>query len=206
MTTGVAAFDFDGTLSTRDNLAPFLRAVVGPRALFRAIMLTAPHLARAAVDDERRDIAKVAMLRRVLGGREYAEIERHGVEFSAEGVRRHLRDDMLARLQWHREEGHMTVLVSAALGSYLRPVGAALGVDAVLATELAVGDDGRVSGELAGANVRRREKVRRLEAWMARELAPDRAVLWAYGDSAGDRELLARADYPVRITRRAVLG
>src|SRR5207244_979581 len=127
MTTGVAAFDFDGTLSTRDNLAPFLRAVVGPRALFRAIMLTAPHLARAAVDD-------------------------------------------------------------------------------VLATELAVGDDGRVSGELAGANVRRREKVRRLEAWMARELAPDRAVLWAYGDSAGDRELLARADYPVRITRRALLG
>ena len=38
MTTGVAAFDFDGTLSTRDNLAPFLRAVVGPRALYRAIM------------------------------------------------------------------------------------------------------------------------------------------------------------------------
>ena len=76
-------------------------------------MLTAPHLARAAVDDERRDIAKVAMLRRVLGGREYAEIERHGVEFSAEVVRRHLRDDVLARLQWHREEGHMTVLVSA---------------------------------------------------------------------------------------------
>ena len=41
------------------------------------------------------------------------------------------------------------------------------------------------------------EKVRRLQAWLAD--AP--VELWAYGDSAGDDELLAIADHPTRITR-----
>jgi phosphoserine phosphatase len=30
--------------------------------------------------------------------------------------------------------------------------------------------------------------------------------LWAYGDSAGDRELLAMADHPTRVGRRAALS
>jgi phosphoserine phosphatase len=38
--------------------------------------------------------------------------------------------------------------------------------------------------------------VRRLDAWLAASDLTD-ATVWAYGDSAGDRELLARADYPL---------
>jgi phosphatidylglycerophosphatase C len=64
-----------------------------------------------------------------------------------------------------------------------------------------VGPDGRLTGELAGANVRSAEKVRRLEAWIAGSTLGDEAIVWAYGDSAGDRELLARADHPVRVGR-----
>jgi phosphatidylglycerophosphatase C len=61
---------------------------------------------------------------------------------------------------------------------------------------MAVGNDGRLTGELAGANVRHDEKVRRLEAWLGKDQAIE---LWAYGDSGGDRELLARADHAVRV-------
>ena len=71
----------------------------------------------------------------------------------------------------------------------------------MLATELAVGDDGRLTGELARPNVRGPEKVRRLDEWLAREGRP--AFVWAYGDSAGDRELLARADQAISVGRRA---
>jgi len=38
----VAAFDFDGTLSTRDNLAPFLRRLVGTRRLAAALARISP--------------------------------------------------------------------------------------------------------------------------------------------------------------------
>jgi phosphatidylglycerophosphatase C len=51
---------------------------------------------------------------------------------------------------------------------------------------------------LDGANCRAAEKVRRLDDWLAaRELSD--ATLWAYGDSDGDRELLARADHPLLV-------
>ncbi|HKA92353.1 MAG TPA: haloacid dehalogenase-like hydrolase, partial [Acidimicrobiia bacterium] len=85
------------------------------------------------------------------------------------------------------------------LRDYLDPIAAELGVSAVLATELAVGEDGRLTGELAGPNVRGAEKVRRLDAWLG-----DRpAVVWAYGDSSGDNELLSRADHAVTVGGRA---
>jgi len=43
--------------------------------------------------------------------------------------------------------------------------------------------------------------VRRLEAWIAGSALGSEAIVWVYGDSAGDRELLARADHPVRVGR-----
>ena len=51
----VAAFDFDGTLSTRDNFVPFLRRVAGTTAVTRAMAtssaatrpLAAHHVGRA---------------------------------------------------------------------------------------------------------------------------------------------------------------
>jgi phosphatidylglycerophosphatase C len=92
------------------------------------------------------------------------------------------------------------VIVSASFTSYLDLITAQLGFAAVLATELAVGDDGRLTGELARPNVRGPEKVRRLDEWLAATASDDRpAFVWAYGDSSGDRELLARADQGVSV-------
>lgn len=105
-----------------------------------------------------------------------------------------LRPDTVKRLEWHREQGHRVVLVSASLTPYLVPLGTRLGVDAVLCTQLEVGADGRLTGRLDGPNCRGAEKVTRLETWLT-ESGLGGAELWAYGDSAGDRELLARADH-----------
>jgi phosphatidylglycerophosphatase C len=71
----------------------------------------------------------------------------------------------------------------------------------VLATEMEVGPDGRLTGAIAGANVRGPEKARRLDEW----LGGRGAVVYAYGDSEGDDDLLARADHPVRVDRRGRL-
>ena len=67
-----------------------------------------------------------------------------------------------------------------------------------MATELEVDADGRCTGALVGGNCRGPEKVRRLHAWLdAHHGGRDAVELWAYGDSPGDRELLAAADRPV---------
>jgi phosphatidylglycerophosphatase C len=188
----VAVFDFDRTLSSRDNVLPFLVAAAGRGAVVGALVASFPDVARRRRNDVK------ARLTRLLSGRDAGEVDDLAAHFAAEVVAHHLRDDVLARAAWHAEQRHRCVIVSASYECYLTPIAAALGFDATLGTRLEV-VDGRHTGRLVGENVRRTEKVRRLDEWLARSSGGRTATVWAYGDSAGDRELLARADHPVRV-------
>ncbi len=202
----VAAFDFDGTLSTRDNVVPFLRRVAGSAATAQAFAATAADLARRGRSRWARDEAKAEIARRLLSGRDASAVEASARGFAAEVVGSHLRTGAIERADWHRAQGHALVIVSASFAAYLRPIADRLRFDAVLATELEVGDDGRLTGRLDGPNVRGAEKVRRLDAFLATEHDGRATFVWAYGDSSGDRELWARADRAVRLGRRAHKG
>jgi phosphatidylglycerophosphatase C len=141
---------------------------------------------------------KIEALRRLFAGYPAAELEREGRAF-AERLAQRVKPAMRERLSWHQDAGHRIVIISASLGAYLRPLGTHLGVDAVIAVELVAGDDGLLTGELEGANVRGAEKLARLRAWVEHT----DVELWAYGDSAGDEHLLAAAHHPTWVGRRA---
>jgi phosphatidylglycerophosphatase C len=194
----VAAFDFDGTLSTRDNLVPFLCRAMGTPAVAQALAAggVSVTLGRGS---RSRNALKAEVVRRLLTGHDAERFDSLGRAFAFEILRRHLRGDVVERVDWHRTQGHRLVLVSASFDVYVRPVAERLRFDAVLATELEVGADGKLTGRLQGENVRGAEKARRLEAWLAEQ----NAYVWAYGDSSGDRELWARADQAVRVARRS---
>jgi len=194
----VAAFDFDGTLSSRDNFAPFLRRVAGSAAVGRAMAVNTARVARQPRSARSRDALKALVLRDLFAGYEAAALDEIGRGFAFEIVQRHLRSDMVQRADWHRTQGHELVIVSASLGVYLRPIAEQLRFDEVLCTELAVGPDGTLTGDLAAPNVRGLEKARRLDAYVGGAAS----YVWAYGDSSGDRELWARADHAVRVSRR----
>lgn len=190
----VAAFDVDHTITRHDCVGPFLVRVGGRRGIVRAL-LRHPLLTGGAIARRDRDAVKEIVVGGVLRGRSVAEVDELGRHFAAEVVAEDLRADVVARLRWHQRRGDRTVLVSASLGSYLRPLAAALGVDAVLCTDVAA-SDGVYGATLDGGNCRAEEKASRLAAWLAAEgLSTDE--LWAYGDSAGDAALLAMSPHPV---------
>jgi len=192
----VAAFDFDGTITQRDTLGPFLASVVGRRRLRLALARRAPVLAATLVGLADRDDEKERLVGSLLRGYDADAIDAQGAAFAARLTReRPFRPDTMDRMAWHRSEGHEIVVVSASLDVYLVPLAPALGVDHVLCTRLARGQDGHLTGGFEGGNVRGPEKARRLRAW----LGDEPAEIWAYGDSSGDRELLALADHPQRV-------
>ncbi len=200
--TTVAAFDVDGTLTTRDCVVPFLELLVG-RARLVAAIVGRPVASTAALVTRDRDRFKAIAVRAAYAERDADSVAALGVSF-AEHVHSHLlRVDTPKRLEWHRQQGHRVVLVSASLGSYLHPLGALFGVDAVLCTEVVVDDGGRYTGELVGANCRGPEKLRRLNTWLA-QMNIENVDLWAYGDSNGDRELLGAARHPFLVKNSQV--
>ena len=194
---GVAAFDFDGTLARRDTLVPFLRRACGTPRVVAAT-------ARAALRARDRDTLKVGAIGHLFRGRPAAEVDELGRAYVPTLVEL-LRPEMVERLRWHRAEGHAIVVVSASLGVYLRPLAGHLGLDAALAVEMVANGDGVLTGAIVGElNTRGPEKVARLTAWAGQRFGVGVPFeLWAYGDSTGDEELLALADHPTWVGRRA---
>ena len=191
----VAAFDFDGTITDRDTLVPFLVRAFGRARVLAVFALLALPAVAVLVRLRTIDEFKVRVLRRLVAGarvdRLVAVAATHAVEL---GV--WLRPQALQRIHWHRRQGHLLVLVSSTLDLYLAPVTERLGFDHVLCSRLDARWDTagvhRFTGELAGADCTGPEKLRRLQALVG-DLAD--IELHAYGDSEGDRALLAVADH-----------
>ena len=192
----VAAFDVDGTLTTVDTFVRFVRRVAGARA-YTAALGAAPLAVAVVAGRASRDRLKARVVASVFGGRDAAIVADAGRAHAEQMQQRWVRADTVARLHWHRAEGHRIVLVSASLRPYLDPFGEWLGADDVICTDLGAGADGRLDGTLVGGNCRGPAKAERLLA----HLGGRPSELWAYGDSEGDRELLALADHPCLLAR-----
>lgn len=189
----VAAFDFDGTLTWRDTLLPFLHRLLGKPRLLWVLLTCSPWLAAYVLRLISNHRAKAVLLRAALAGRSVTAVERSAQAFVREDMPLQWRPWGMRQLAQHQQAGHRCVLVTASTSPYMHLVGASLAVDAVLCTEMEVAD-GRYTGRMATANCHGEEKVRRLQAWLRQEYGAGPAPeLHAYGDTQGDLPLLRMA-------------
>ena len=208
----MAAFDFDGTLTDRGSVIPFLLSLRGTWPVLRALVRFSPALVRAAIaGGTTADDVKERLFIRLLGGLSVHEVDRLGRQFAHRHLQRHLREDVRRRLEWHHRQGHYTVIVSASPECYVSPAGEELGVDGVVATRLAVGGGGLLTGGYEGKNCRGAEKYARLVGHLRAcgvlgGPASEHPVLWAYGNSRGDLRLMSAADHGVDAGRLGPLG
>ncbi|QGZ63858.1 HAD family hydrolase [Paraburkholderia acidisoli] len=187
----VAAFDFDGTITTTDSFRAFMLDTAGPARFVMAALRCLPWLIGIKPGWSQRGPTKARFLYAALGAVRRETLEAAAQRFVDEKLPALLRPEMLARVQEHRALGHEVVLVSASPSIYLRKWALTVGIDTVLASELAW-RDGVYAGHLAGQNCWGPEKVARLRAWWGAN-AP--ATLYAYGDSRGDREMAELAQH-----------
>lgn len=193
MSNRIAAFDVDGTITTRDCVVPFMRRVTGARTIVPRLCARPDRLMPVLAKRDR-DQLKALAASAAFRGHDYGHLVTAGASFAGVVHDRWLRSDTLARVQEHIDNGDAVVLVSASFEVYLRPLAELLGIDHVLGTRLEV-IDGVATGSLDGPNCRGPEKVQRLHAWLSEHRGGrSSAHVEAYGDSAGDRELLSDAD------------
>jgi phosphatidylglycerophosphatase C len=189
----VAAFDFDGTLTWRDTLLPFLRRLLGGPTLLWVLFVCSPWLLAYLLRLISNHRAKAVLLHAALTGRKTADVARVAQAFVRDDMPLQWRPWGMQQLRQHQRAGHRCLLVTASTSPYMHLVGTSLGVDAVLCTEMEVADD-RYTGRMATPNCHGEEKVRRLQAWLAAEYAGQPTPeLHAYGDTKGDLPMLRLA-------------
>ena len=107
-----------------------------------------------------------------------------------------LNRQVVETLRQHLAARHTVCVVTASIDEWVRPVCERLGVGTLLATRVEIAADGTLTGRFLSPNCHGAQKVARLlEAFPQRETY----MLYAYGDSRGDNELLAFADKGFRI-------
>lgn len=193
----VAAFDFDGTVSRRDTLMPFVARFAGVgRSAAGSFGAGWDGLVRRTLAVRDRDAVKEQMIRRLLTGRDARDLDRAAGVYAAELIDRALRPEMVEEIRRHVAAGHETLFVSASLSNYLHPIARYLAMTDVIAVDLEV-SDGVLSGSMVHPNVRAAEKAARLRRWLGVPAngAVEGVELWAYGNSSGDHELLELADH-----------
>lgn len=189
----VAVFDFDGTLTFCDTLLAFLRRIVGRGRFWLGMVGLLPVLLAYRLGMIGAQRAKEALLRRFLAGMPVSTLRDHVEDFVAAGIGPLINPEAIDRLRAHQQRGHKVIVISASPELYVARWARDLGVDAVAASHLEV-RDGVLTGRLDGRNCRGPEKLVRLEAILGSLAGHE---IHAYGDSSGDRELLAAAQHPV---------
>lgn len=180
------AFDFDGTLTTRDTLIAFIRYAGGTPRFLLGFLLHAPLLVLMKLRLYSNGKAKQRLFSWFFRGMPIETFDTLCQSFAS--THRHLlRPETVRLLQQALSEGSEVLVVSASIDNWVQTFFPTV---TVLGTQIEV-IDGRLTGRFLTPNCYGQEKVRRILA-----LYPDRSAyrLTAYGDSRGDRELLAFAD------------
>lgn len=205
---GIAIYDFDRTITRSGSYTPFLLSWALRQAPWRLVLVPVVALTMALypLGLIGRDRLKAVMLALLMGSPSPERLERHVRWFAAWLMARQGRPGALAQIAADKAAGRVLVLATASFRFYVEPIAAALGIDHVVATEITLGDDGRLRARLAGPNCYGQSKWTLLEPIVARISGGRPAEVWAYTDHHSDAPLLERAQHPLAVNPNARLA
>ncbi len=190
----LAIYDFDGTMISGDSIVALLRFARRRRCLSRFALLRA---GAAALRCRIGALSAGEAKRRALGFLDRMPDERRiqlEADF-ADALVAGVYPAALRQMARDRENGRLIVILSASTDNYMIPLARQLGADQLICTRLQALPDGNCRGE---------EKVRRLNAWLAREgIVPDWPGSSAYADSLSDVPVLSLVGHPCLVNPSA---
>lgn len=184
------AFDFDGTITTKDTFIAFIRFVKGDLRTFLGLLLYAPILIMMKLKLYPNWKAKQQLFTYFFKGMNIKEFKLKCNEFARHN-KALIRPLALIEIQKALKEGEKVIIITASIDMWVRPFFSELDKDIRIVGTKIEEKEGKVTGHFITRNCYGAEKVNRLK-----EIMPNRNSyeLISYGDSRGDKELLEYAD------------
>ena len=188
MPRSLALFDFDGTITTKDTFIEFIRFVKGDVAVGVGFVLLAPILVayklRLIPNWRAKEIVFGYFFKNML----YTDFEEYGQRFATEALPKLLRKSAIHEILKLAAEKWEIFIVTASAAEWIRPWSEPYSIT-LLATKWEV-IDGKITGRIEGKNCYGEEKSARIQKETDLNSFTE---IYAYGDTKGDREMLALA-------------
>lgn len=186
----IAVFDFDGTITNNDSLMEFLKFTHGGIKLYWGFFVLSPVLILYVLKIIPNYTAKQILFTWFYRGWDIGRFNMKCRQFSTV-INSAIRPKALQQINDYRAQGIKVVIITASPENWVQPWANANGIGEVIGTQLAVDNRNRLTGRFLSKNCYGQEKVNRfLEKYPYR----NSYILEAYGDSHGDKELIAFAD------------
>jgi len=186
----LALFDFDGTITNKDSLVDFIQFSIGKPKYYLGLLYLSPMLFLYKLKVIPNYVAKQKLLKYFFKNWLITDFTQTTEFYSLHKLNAIIRPEALKKIQWHQEQGHTIVIVSASIQEWLKPWCNTHNLD-LLSTELEVIGD-KISGNFSTKNCYGIEKVKRVQQ---KYNLNQYSTIYAYGDSAGDKELLEIAQH-----------
>ncbi len=186
----VYAFDFDGTITTKDTFVAFIRFAKGDVKAFIGFLLYAPILIMMKLKLYPNWRAKQLLFAYFFKGVSIKAFEEQCNQF-AQNSRFIIRPQAFDKIRQALQAGSKVVIITASIDKWVGPFFDEFGKNVQIIGTKIEESEGKITGKFTTRNCYGKEKVNRLKAIFP---SRDNYKLIAFGDSRGDKELLAYAD------------
>ena len=189
----IYCFDFDGTLTTSDTLLEFIKYAKGRGRFLMVFLMYSPLLVLMKLHLYPNWKAKQQIFAHLFAGMRFEKFDALCRGFAEENQHL-LRPKGITLVHEALVAGAQVFIVSASIDNWVRPffdIRNLKGVQ-VLGTQIEV-EDGKLTGNFKSNNCYGKEKVHRI-AEALKSFERSEYEIEAFGDSRGDKEMLAFAD------------
>ena len=189
----IYCFDFDGTLTTSDTLLEFIKYAKGRGRFLMVFLMYSPLLVLMKLHLYPNWKAKQQIFAHLFAGMRIEKFDALCRGF-AEESQHLLRPKGITLMHEALVAGAQVFIVSASIDNWVRPffdIRNLKGVQ-VLGTQIEV-EDGKLTGNFKSNNCYGKEKVHRI-AEALKSFERSEYEIESFGDSRGDKEMLAFAD------------
>lgn len=187
---GLAIFDFDGTITKKDSLLEFIKFYRGDYKFYFGLVLLSPVLVLYAFKIIPNWRAKEIVLSYFFGNEDEDVFSLRCKAFAENKLPLLVKSSALKAIKKHQSNGDRVVVISASAENWLMHWCQQHGLE-LIATQLEVKNN-KITGKIDGLNCYGIEKRNRLEAYLK---VKEYKEIYAYGDSSGDKDILALATH-----------
>ncbi len=181
----IAIFDFDGTITSKDTLGPFIIFTRGRWRYYLGLVLLSPILIGFFLKLVSRHKVKESLFTFFFKSTSAALFDEWSRKFVRKKLPGLIRAKALERIRFHLSNNDKVLVVSASPESWVKQWAALNGCDA-LGTCLEK-ENGKLTGKISGKNCQGVEKVYRINEFLNME---NYDKISTYGDTPGDRPFL----------------